>query len=296
MPKRTYVLVTAAYNEEALIGKAIASIVAQTCPPKEWVIVSDGSTDRTDEIVRQYEEECDFIRLLSLRTPHARDFAAQVNAINSGVNSLTTSEYQFIGNLDADVTFEPTYYENLLQKFEQDPRLGLAGGYIQEKHGRNFTVRRTNSTASVAHAVQLFRRECFESIGGYTPLQYGGPDWYAEVSLRMRGWGVRSFPDLPVFHHRPTGTADQLLRHRFRQGRLDFSLGSHPLFEIVKCLKRVPEKPAVTGAISRLAGFCWSYVRKQPRSVPRDFVSFLRREQLDRLLAFSKLGKRDTVS
>ena len=288
----SYVLVTAAYNEEAYIKKALQAVAAQTYPPLRWIIVSDGSTDRTDQIVRDYTRRSSFLELLILKKQHQRNFSAQVEAINAGLAQLRQISADYIGNLDADISFEPSYYARLLRKFEENPRLGLGGGYIHEEHDGQFHVRRTNSTASVPHGVQLFRRDCFRAIGGYIPLKYGGPDWHAEVCARMNGWQVEAFPDLKVFHHRPTGTADRLLRHWFRQGRMDFALGSDPLFEIVKCMRRLPEKPLIAGAVSRLSGFGWSHFAGEPRPVSDDFVRFLRNEQRHRLLpSFHRLAR-----
>lgn len=274
-----YVLVTAAYNEEAYIGRTIESVVAQTLLPRKWVIVSDGSTDRTDEIVERYAKQNPFIQLVRITEEHPRNFTAQVYAITRGVQSLGDVEFQFIANLDADVSFEPDYYRKLLDEFHKDPSLGLAGGYIYEKNKGVFASRPTNGEHSVAHAVQMFRRECFEAVGGYVPLPYGGPDWHAQVVARMKGWRVRAFPQLPVFHYRPTGSADRLFRDLFRQGRMDYSLGVLPLFEIMKLVRRARFKPFVLGSLVRFSGFLWGYCKREPRIVSREFVQYLREEQ-----------------
>jgi biofilm PGA synthesis N-glycosyltransferase PgaC len=285
---RSYVLATAAYNEERFLGKTIASVVSQTVRPEKWIIVSDGSTDRTDAIVQEYSNQYSFIQLLRISEEHPRDFAAQVNAINQGFAQLKRTDYAFIGNLDADVSFEEDYYSRLLEKFDQDSRLGLAGGFIFEEQGGVFRSRRANREESVPHAIQLFRRECYESIGDYLPLKYGGPDWHAEVVARMKGWRGRTFPELKVFHHRPTGTASGLLKYKYRQGKMDYAFGSYPLFEIIKCLIRLPEKPFVIGGATRLLGFAGSYLRKEKRPVSNEFIAFLRGEQKHRVLAFFK--------
>jgi glycosyltransferase involved in cell wall biosynthesis len=285
---KTYVLVTAAYNEEAYIEKTIQSVIAQTVLPQEWAIVSDGSTDRTDEIVVSYATRYPFIKLVRVQEEHARNFAAQVNAINLGCKSLQALEYRFIANLDSDISFGPTYYQQLIEKFELDSNLGLAGGYILEESKGTFKSRPTNREHSVAHAGQMFRRECFEAIGGYRALPYGGPDWQAQVAIRMHGWGVKAFPELPLFHHRPTGTADRLVRHTFRQGLMDYSLGSYPPFEIMKLILRIPSKPFGVGALARLAGFCWAYCSGKDRAVPEEFVVFLRNEEKERFFSFWK--------
>jgi biofilm PGA synthesis N-glycosyltransferase PgaC len=279
-----YVLVTAAYNEEAYIEKTIQSVIAQTVLPLQWVIVSDGSTDRTDEIVLRYAARHPFIQLVRVQEKHTRNFSAQVHAINLGRRCLQSLPYRFIANLDSDVSFSPEYYAHLIEKFDQDPNLGLAGGYIFEEHSGKFESRSANRDYSVAHAVQMFRRECIETIGGYQALPYGGSDWHAQVVARMHGWGVKAFQDLLVFHHRPTGTADRILRHAFRQGRMDYSLGVYPLFEVLKMVRRFPSKPYVVGALVRLGGFLWCYCVQEKRTVSEEFIRSIRKEQKDAML------------
>lgn len=282
----SYVLVTAAYNEAEYIEDTISSIISQEVQPTRWIIVSDGSTDLTDTIVAKYAIKHSFIQLYRLTEDHPRNFAAQANAINAGIVRLKNEPYEFIGNLDADITFEPFYFKLLLDKFEQNPRLGLAGGSVHDRcKDGSFKYRKGNSETSVAHAVQLFRRECFEAIGGaYRLLPYGGPDTYAETEVRMNGWQVISFRDLQVFHHRPSGSAGGLLRGIFRQGRMDFSLGFSPLFEIAKLLSRSGHKPFLIGSIMRFGGFLFSYCCGEQRAVPDQFMTYLRQEQKRRLL------------
>ena len=285
LPCSAYVLATAAYNEDKLIEATIRSIVAQTVRPARWIIVSDGSTDKTDEIVQRYAAEYDFIRLDRITEDHPRNFAAQVNAINRGLSRMDGVEYAFEGNLDADITLDPEYFASLLEKFRQDPALGLGGGSICERcPDGEFRARPFNSVSSVAHACQLFRRECFAAIGGsYPVLPYGGPDTYAESMARMKGWRVATFSDLKVFHHRPTGSAGGVLRGCFRQGKMDYSLGTLPLFEFLKLSRRLSSPPRVIGALTRLAGFLDSYWHREKRAVPDDFLLHFRDEQRQRI-------------
>ena len=288
-----YVLVTAARNEEKYIEQTLQSVTAQTVKPLGWVIMSDGSTDRTDEIVSAYANEYPFVRLSRITDDHPRNFAAQVMAINAGCELLQSSAYDFIGNLDADVRFEPHYFETLLRRFAEDDELGCAGGFIFEEQGGVFRSRVANSRSSVAHAVQLFRRACFEEAGPYVALRYGGPDWVAEVRARQKGWKVESFPDLQVNHLRPTAAAEGLLRGRVRQGRMDYSLGSVLLFELLKCVRRVNESPRVVGSMLRFYGYVSSCVRRDPRLLGDEIVQNLRQEQIQRLRGLLRLGLRD---
>jgi glycosyltransferase involved in cell wall biosynthesis len=284
MSNRRYVLITAARNEERFIEETLASVAAQTLRPVRWVVVSDASTDRTDEIVRGYAERFEFIELLRLDGKHARNFGAQVDAINAGYERLKDLDFRYVGNLDADISLDPDYFEKLLSKFEEDPCLGIAGGAIHENWNGEFAPRPTNSVRSVAHAVQFMRRECYDGIGGYIPFPYGGPDWAAEVMARMRGWRVQTFPDLPAFHHRQTGAAGGVVRYMFRQGLMDFSFGSHPAFEVAKCIRRMRHHPI--GAAARLLGFAWADLSGKQRLVSRKFIEFLRSEQKARLRVF----------
>lgn len=284
-----YALVTAAYNEEAFIETLLRSVTSQTILPDRWIIVNDGSTDGTDKIVQKYANNFKFVQLNYIKKEkHAHSFAAQVHAINAGL-ALLKNDYEcsFIGNLDADVSFEPEYFEELLGKFHREPELGLAGGWIHEAQGGIFKERKVNSPQSVPHAVQLFRRDCLEALGwAYEPFPYGGPDWYAEVYLRMKGWRVQSFPDLKVLHHRPTGAAAGFIRTAYREGLMHYSMGSHPLYEFFRAARRLSGKPFVVGALLRLFSFIVASCRKEPMYVSDEFIKFLREEEMKRVRRF----------
>lgn len=284
MERKKYALITPAHNEEAYIEKTVQSVIKQSVLPVKWVIVSDRSTDKTDDIVKKYIGEYDFIKLCRLEGDSIRHFGYQVRAINAGYEQLKYSEFEFIGNLDADVSFNLDYYENVLKKFSENPDLGIAGGFIYEKSNEGFQSRQFNTVKSVANAVQLFRRECYETIEGYMELKYGGHDWVAEVMARMNGWHVEAFPELSVFHHRKTGMGDgKLLRGILRMGLMDYSVGSHPLFEVFKCFRRIKGKPYLLGSLLRITGFILGYCWREKRIVSDDFIKYLRREQIQRL-------------
>jgi poly-beta-1,6-N-acetyl-D-glucosamine synthase len=289
---REYVLATAAYNEEENIEKTILSMLAQSELPQRWVIVSDGSTDNTDEIIQRYTQKHDFMRFLRVTRPPGRSFRTKIMALQAGMELFAGVPYQFIGNLDADISIGPTYFADLMTKFEANSRLGIAGGFVHEGKQGDFKTRSSNRIYSVAHAAQLVRRECYEAIGGYAVLEYGGEDWHAQTSARMLGWTAEAFPELPIAHHRPTGTGDILIRHKFRQGRMDYSFGSDPIFETFKCLQRLGEKPRILGSFARLGGFFWSLAIREPRPVTPEFIAFLRAEQKQKTMSLLHLGRR----
>jgi glycosyltransferase involved in cell wall biosynthesis len=281
----SYVLMTAAHNEEADIERTIQSIVAQTVRPERWLIASDNSTDRTDEIIQKYADQYSFIRFHRVVRQPGRDFASKVLALRSGQHLLEGASYDFIGNFDADLSVAPTYFENLMRQFERNPRLGLTGGFVYEKVNGEFASRKVNQVYSVSHAAQLVRRECYEAIGGYAVLKYGGEDWHAQTSARMHGWEVYATPELPVYHYRPTGGATNFIRSSFRLGKLDYSFGTYPSFQLIKCASRLHKKPFVIGAVIRMAGFLDSYIRREPFLLSSDLVAHLRQEQADRMRA-----------
>jgi hypothetical protein len=215
-------------------------------------------------------------------------------ALRHGSKVLEEVAYRFIGNIDSDVSVEPQYFESIIERFRSNPQLGIAGGFVCEELDGEFQSRRTNSVHSVAHAAQLVRRECYEAIGGYAVLEYGGEDWHAQMSAQMMGWTVEAFPELKICHHRGTGTSGSLLRYLFRQGRMDYAFGSDPLFEFFKCCGRLLGKPFIIGAMTRFGGFTWSYVCGDKRPVSKEFIAFLRKEQMSRVS--SLLNRRPTNS
>ena len=159
-----YVILTPAHNEEALIEKTIHSMINQTVRPLKWIVVNDNSTDRTGEIVKRYASDYDFLRLISLKRSGERHFGNKVTAFNRGLSEVQGLDYRFIGNIDADISLENDYFEKILREFEKDLNLGVAGGMVSTSMGDKF-VSQNVALDSVAGAVQLFRRGCFEQIG-----------------------------------------------------------------------------------------------------------------------------------
>ena len=217
---------------------------------------------------------------------HIRNFASKVNAFKVGYEKLNALKYDFIGNLDADVSFEPDYYEKILEKFVRNAELGIAGGFIYEDSNGKFKSRPSNTVVSVAGAIQLFRRECYEAIGGHVPIEVGGEDWYLEVLARMKGWQVESFPKLKVCHHKQLIETGGKLSRSFKEGKKDYLFGSHSLFEIMKCIRRIKEQPYLLSAVFRISGFMWAACKSEKRVVPDEFMNYLREEQILRLKSF----------
>ena len=280
-----YVLITPARNEVEFIARTLESMVVQTAPPLKWVIVSDGSTDGTDDLVRRYMSDCRWIELLRMPERKERHFAGKVHAFRAGYERVADSHFEIVGNLDADVSFEPDHFEFLIVKMAENPRLGVAGAPFREG-GYQYDYRFTN-IENVWGGCQLFRRECYESIGGYVPVPGGGIDHIAVLSARMRGWQTRTFPEKVCLHHRKMNTASQgALKAKFKLGAKDYSLGNHPLWQLSRVLYQTSQRPLLVGGLALGAGYFWSLIRRASIPIPSDLVAFTRREQMHRLRRF----------
>lgn len=281
-----YVLITPAHNEGRYVEQLVQSILAQTNRPTEWVIVDDVSTDETSQIVKQYGEKYDFIHYHRVEAvTHATYYSRKIIVWHEGYEQICEKEYQYIGSLDADITLPTDYYENMLTRFEDDPLLGIATGVYVEKIDGRLAPLISRHAESTPGGIQLFRRQCFEEVGGYRPLKYGGEDTLAEIMARMHGWKTRSYPQYQVVHHRPVGQRGRgALRAKFRQGLSDYQLGSHPLFMLAKWIRRIfLERPYFLSSSSRLVGYLWGYVFLAKSQVPEEVVYFYRQQQRKRL-------------
>jgi biofilm PGA synthesis N-glycosyltransferase PgaC len=279
-----YVLITPARNEAQFIGLTLQSVIGQTWLPCRWVIVSDGSTDGTDDIVREYVVKHPWIELVRLPERAERNFAGKVGAFNAGYARVRELDYEIIGNLDADVSFDADYLEFLVGKFAADPRLGVAGTPYKEDHPEH--DEQFKNATHVSGACQLFRRECFEEIGGYPPVSSGGVDLIALLSAQAKGWRTRRFDERVCHHHRAVGGGTDAgpYRRLLARGAKDYRLGSHPLFELFRCVNQMRARPRVVGGMLMLTGYLWAMVRRTERTMPAHLIVWRQRDQLDRLM------------
>ena len=283
-----YVLVTPARNEEDYIELTLKSVVAQEIRPVRYVVVSDGSTDQTDAIVSRYARTHTWIELVRMPERRERHFAGKVGCFNAGYERLQGLDYDFIGSLDADISFTPDYFSFLLGKFAADPKLGLAGTPFSE--GGGTYDYRFSSTEHVSGACQLFRRKCYEDIGGYVPVKGGGIDVIAVLSSRLKGWRTQTFPEKHCVHHRPMGTATASGRiaASFKLGRRGYCLGVHPLWHTVRSFYQMTKRPYLIGGAALLGGYWAAMLRRMERVASPELIEFQRQEQMARLRSFGK--------
>jgi biofilm PGA synthesis N-glycosyltransferase PgaC len=281
----TYVLITPARNEAQFIELTLKSVVSQTVLPLKWIVVSDGSTDGTDEMVQRYAREYPWIELLRMPERTERHFAGKVHAFNTGYDRVKGLSFEVVVSLDADISFDKNYFAFLLQQLRSNPTLGLVGTPFREASNQSYDYRFT-SIEHVSGACQVFRRECFEDIGGYVPVKKG-IDHIAVVTARMKGWKTRTFPERECFHHRAMGTAQAgKLAAKFRIGENDYTIGNHPLWELFRTAYQITKKPYFLGGVAILSGYISAAVRREPRPVSPELVRFCRSEQILRLAHF----------
>lgn len=285
------VLITPARNEAALIEQTIQSVVAQRVRPVRWVVVSDGSTDGTDEIVRRYAASHPWIELLRMPERTERHFAGKVHAFNAGYAVARTLEHEVVASLDANITFDEDYFAFLLGRLAADPQLGVVGTPFSDD-GQVYDYRYVN-IEHVSGACQVFRRECFEAIGGYVPVKGGSIDHIAVITARMKGWKTRTFTEKLCIHHRALGTAQaNAIKSRFNYGVKDYVLGNHPLWEAFRTVYQMRQRPYVIGGMAMAVGYVAACLRGQQHPVSPELMNFHRREQILRLKRFFFLGRR----
>lgn len=288
-----YLLITAARNEAALITRTLASVTAQTQLPVRWVIVNDGSSDNTAQLVADYARRFPWIQLVQNPQRAGRNFAAKANAVNGALLDAKDLEFEVVGNLDADTSFAPGYMEFLLQKFAANPQLGCAGTPFTQDGGYDSTKDSFEGENYVAGPIQLFRRACFREIGGYLANPAGGVDWIAVMTARMKGWTVRSFDDLRYHHHRSMGTAERNeVVALFTYGEKDYYLGNSPLWQLFRVTYRLAKPPYVAGGLALFCGYFWAALRRVKRPISDELMKYHRADQIKKLKAILRSALR----
>ncbi len=260
------------------------SVVAQTIPPRQWIIVDDGSTDQTAAIVAEYAEIYPWIRLIR-RQGHGNiggvSRGIEVKAFYEGFRYVDLDAVEYIGKLDGDLVLDPDYFERLLERADNDPKLGIVGGVTYFIH-RGRRVPESVPVTYVGGMCKLWRVACFRDIGGIvTDL---GWDVLDVIRAQMRGWETRSYPELQIRHLRPTNARPNWIKGRRTLGRLDYSVGYHPLFELARCLYRMTLPPYIIGGLAILFGYTQAAARGEKRIASPDERRFLQKQQLRRLL------------
>jgi poly-beta-1,6-N-acetyl-D-glucosamine synthase len=289
MPRASYIVISPVRNEERYLPKTIECMVNQTAPPAQWIIVDDGSTDQTPSIA-----DAAAARFCWIKTVHRPDRgfrqagAGVIDAFYDGYAVIDHPDWRFVVKFDGDLTFAPDYFEQCLASFAANPTLGIAGGTICNLVNDNLEVEsKIDPAFHVRGATKIYRRECWNQIAGL--IRAPGWDTLDEVKANMLGWTTRTFPALRLIHHRPAGRAYGTWQNWLKNGRANYVVGYHPLFMLIKCIRRLFDKPYLVGGCGLWTGFVGGYVKRVSRSADPDVIRYFRRQQMNRLLGRKSL-------
>jgi glycosyltransferase involved in cell wall biosynthesis len=282
MSVENYVIITPVKDEEKYIELTIKSVINQTIKPLQWIIVDDGSIDRTREIIEEYSSRHTWIKGVHYSGNSGPRMAGErhIKAFYEGYTRLDNRTWDFIVKLDGDLSFNEDYFERCFSYFKENPKLGIGGGIILDVTEGTLIPER-HPLFHVRGATKIYRRECWDAIGGLVVATCY--DTLDEVKANMLGYETRSFPDLRVLHHRYTGGAYGMWRNSVKNGLSDYIAGYHPLFMVSKCLKRFVQKPYKIDAIGLLHGYISGYIKDVPQVPDKALISYLRDQQLRRL-------------
>ena len=282
-----YVIITPVRDEEAFIEKTLKSVISQTILPLEWIIVDDGSSDLTGEIVDKYVERYAWIHAVHRKNRGFRSSGGGViEAFYAGYSALRKTDWNFIVKLDGDLSFDADYFEKIFENFRQSQDLGVAGGEIYNIVNGVQKLEQC-PRFHVRGATKIYKRDCWDAIGGL--LTAPGWDTLDEVKANMLGWNTRTFDDLKLIHHKFTGSADGTWGGWVKNGRANYIAGYHPLFMTVKCLKRSFQRPYLISGLALCYGFITGYLKSVQQVPDPVLIRYLRQQQLNRLFM------RDTI-
>jgi len=277
-----YVIISPVKDEERYLPLTLRSITEQTVPPRRWVIVSDGSVDATAAIARQWAASFPWITVVEKENEGGRKRGGGViRAFYRGFEQVRDEPWEFVVKLDGDLSLPPDFFQRILAEFARRPRLGISSGvsyawtgkkWIEEKASRGYTYGET----------KVYRRRCFEEIGGL--VEHMGWDGIDHVKAVQLGWEAESVPGVIFYHHRRQGKATGFVRAEVEEGLCSYFMGYHPLFLVARGIKRMRCYPYGVGGLALIGSYWWNWVRRYPRHADREFIKFLRRNQLRKLL------------
>ncbi len=275
-----YIAITPARDEEKFLPGLIRSMASQTCQPARWIIIDDGSTDATAQIVADAARTYPWIEPQYLN--HERKRTAGGESVIMQFLPLRAVEcYQFILRADADVGFAPDLVARLLKEFENDSKLGIAGPVLLEPSKSGWREQQEPSFHAPG-PLKLYSSACFAAIGGLKPGL--GWDTIDLMSAQMLGFRTAKFPHIHALHHRPQGAASGAWRNRLAQGYAAYHAGCSPVWMLARAARHSFTPLPIVGGFLMFAGYCQGYLCRWPRAAPPELVNFIRRQQMRRLL------------
>ncbi len=282
MEEPDYVIISPVKDEERYLRLTLRAVTSQTAPPRRWIIVSDGSVDATARIAREWAARHPWITVVEKENEGGRKRGGGVvRAFYRGFELIRDEPWDFVVKLDGDLSFNSRFFERIFKEFERRPRLGISSGvshawagaaWAEEKASRGYTYGET----------KVYRRRCFEEIGGL--VEHMGWDGIDHIKAIQLGWEAEHAPGVIFYHHRRQGQATGFVKAEVEEGLCSYFMGYHPLFLVARGIKRMRLYPYGIGGLALMASYWWSWLRRKPRYNDPEFVNFLRRNQLRKLL------------
>lgn len=287
-----YTVITPARNEEENLPHTIKSMAAQTILPVRWIIVNDGSTDATARIIEEAAAMHPWIT--PLHRPD-RGFRKQgggvIDTFYEGYTKIEDLEWDFLVKFDADLSFAPDFFQRCLAQFEQEPTLGIGGGLICHEAPDGLRAESAGDPPfHVRGATKIYRRSCWDTIGGL--MRAPGWDTIDEMKANMLGWTTRTFRDIPLRHHRFCGSADGTWKNYVKFGLSNYITGYHPIFMLLKSIKRLLQRPYLIGSVGLLYGYARGVVQRTERVNDHALIGYVRRQQINAILLRPSLWSR----
>jgi len=279
-----YVIISPVRDEAKYLPRLIRALQGQTITPAKWIIVNDGSKDQTGAIADEAQQTNDWIQVIHRSDRGFRQAGGGViDAFYKGFEVIADESWDFVVKLDGDLSFEPDYFEQCFRQFEHSPRLGIGGGVVCGLVGGKLEEEsKGDPRFHVRGATKIYRRGCWEKIGGL--IRAPGWDTLDEVKANMLGWETRTFSEIKLEQHRPTGAAYGAWKDRVKSGLANYIAGYHPVFMVAKCLGRMLRKPYLVGGFGLLFGFVKGYAKRIPQVPDRELIKYFRQQQINRLL------------
>jgi glycosyltransferase involved in cell wall biosynthesis len=270
-------VITPAKNEEKFISHAIESMLQQTLKPVKWIIVDDGSTDKTMDIIERHKRAHHWIEVVTIHNkPEKRLYGAKViRAFYEGYKSITDVDYEFVVKMDADIKFPSHLFKEIADTFKKDEKLGLCSAILVEENSEA-----KPSEGYIGGFLKCVRKKCFDEIGGFAVAN--GWDGLDQLKAKYLGWEIKNIP-VKVIHLRPTGTEYKSRQFFYNNGIAHYRLGNDLPLTLIRSLIQLKEKPFGRASLSYFRGYMSALFSRQPKLVDRGLEKYIRRAHYRKL-------------
>ena len=283
--KSKYLIIMPCRDEAEFLQKTIDSIAAQTIKPAKWLVVDDGSTDETPQLLEKAQEYMPYLQVVRREDRGKRSVGPGViEAFYAGLDAVNLDDYDFVCKLDGDLEFKPRYFERLMELMDEDPLLGNISGKLYLEYGDKLVEERLRNDNAVGPS-KFYRVECFKDIGGFVrQVSWDGIDGHV---CRLNGWipAARDEEELQITHLRRMGSSEiSFWEGRKRHGRGKYFMGSRFYFVFAMAIYRMFERPFIVGGIGIIVGYIKAVMQGQNRYDNPEYLRYFRRYELESLL------------